>query len=76
MNRFFYRIWFIGAGVWFFDAVLSMHHRFLARGLAQAVLAAAFLVLGLLFRQRYRTEQRRKQRRDADQQRPGNNGEN
>jgi hypothetical protein len=58
VNRFFYIIWWIGAGVWFFDALLSMHNRFLARGIAQAAVAAGFLAMGMLFRQRYRQQQR------------------
>ncbi len=70
VNRFFYLIWLIGAGVWFFDAVLSMHHRFLARGVAQAALAAGFLAMGMLFRQRYRQQQQRRQNRDGGPQRP------
>jgi len=67
VNRFFYLIWWIGAGVWFFDAILSMHDRFLARGIAQAVLAAGFLAMGMLFRQRYRQRQQRQNGRNPDE---------
>jgi Flp pilus assembly protein TadB len=67
VNRFFYLIWLIGAGVWFFDAVLSMHWHFLARGLAQAALAAGFLATGMLFRQHYRRQQQRRQRQNSSE---------
>lgn len=65
VNRFFYLIWLIGAGVWFFDAVLSMHRHYLARGLAQAGVAAGFLAVGMLFRQSYRWQQQRRQRKNS-----------
>gem|GEM_PF-1484992 len=65
VNRFFYLIWLIGAGVWFFDAVLSMHRHYLARGLAQAGVAAGFLAVGMLFRQSYRRQQQRRQRKNG-----------
>jgi hypothetical protein len=65
VNRFFYLVWLIGAGVWFFDAVLSMHRHSLARGLAQAGVAAGFLAVGMLFRQNYRQQQQRRQRQNG-----------
>lgn len=43
-------IWFLGAAVWFFDAAVGMHHGALGVGLADAGVAALFLVIGLFFR--------------------------
>jgi hypothetical protein len=63
VKRYLYQIWFIGAAVWFFDALLSMHHRMLARGLVEAGIAAAFLATGIMFkRQRARDLSRRNPR--------------
>lgn len=43
-------IWFVGAAVWFFDAALGMTRGALGSGLADAVVSALFLGLGLFFR--------------------------
>lgn len=56
-------IWFVGAAVWFFDAMLEMRHGLPGRGLVDAGIAALFLILGLVFRRFSRREEdRRKQR--------------
>lgn len=52
-------IWFLGAAVWFFDAALGMHHGALRVGLADAGIAALFLVIGLLFRRQAKRQQGR-----------------
>lgn len=52
-------IWFIGAAVWFFDAALGMQKGALESGLADALISALFLLLGLFFR---RQAQRRAER--------------
>ncbi len=66
LGRIFYRIWFFGAAVWFFDALLSMHHHALARGIAQAGIAAAFLFVGMLFRRQYLRRLERLQKREEE----------
>jgi len=67
LGRLFYRIWFLGAAVWFFDALLSMHHRALGRGIAQAGIAAVFLLFGMLFRKEYLRKLARRKRREEKQ---------
>lgn len=68
LGRTFYRIWFVGAGVWFFDALLSMHHRALGRGVAQAGIAAAFLVVGMLFRREFLRRLAKKREREKKEE--------
>lgn len=60
VGRNFNWIWFLGAAVWFFDAALGMRHGELARGLADAVIAVIFLILGLFFRRFYKRQEERK----------------
>jgi hypothetical protein len=64
VSNYLHRIWFVGAGVWFFNALLSMHDRVLSRGLVEAGIAAAFLATGLLFQR-----QRERELRDRDAKR-------
>jgi hypothetical protein len=64
VNSNLHRIWFVGSGVWFFNALLSMHHRVLSLGLVEAGIAAAFLATGLLFQR-----QRERALRDRDAKR-------
>lgn len=52
-GRTLYRIWFLGAAVWFFDAILTVHRHALGDGLAEAGIAAGFLVFGMMFRREY-----------------------
>lgn len=59
MGRNFTWIWFVGAAIWFFDAALGMHKGALGSGLADAGIAALFLLLGIFFR---RQSQRRRHR--------------
>jgi O-antigen/teichoic acid export membrane protein len=46
-------IWFIGAAVWFLNALLGMHRHALGRGLLSAVIAAMFLAAGMFYRKQY-----------------------
>lgn len=62
LGRIFYRIWFVGAAVWFFDALLSMHRHALGWGIAQAVLAGLFLLFALIFRREYKRRMERNRR--------------
>ena len=48
VGRNFNWIWYVGAGVWFLNAALAMHHGKLRSGLANAAIAAAFLAAGIL----------------------------
>lgn len=50
MKRDFYWIWFIGAGVWFFDAAVSLHHRSLGWGVLETLVSATFLAVGMYLR--------------------------
>ncbi|WP_164981610.1 hypothetical protein [Silvibacterium dinghuense] len=50
MSRNSYRIWFLGAAAWFFDAVLALHHHALSRGVLAAVVSALFLAAGMFFK--------------------------
>lgn len=61
LGRMIYRIWFLGAAVWLFDALLSMHRHALGFGLAQAGIAAGFLVIGMVFRREYLRRLRRRE---------------
>jgi hypothetical protein len=70
LGKTFYRIWFVGAGVWFFDALLSMHHLAPGRGIAQAGIAAAFLLMGMLFRKEYLRRLAKKRDRQEREKKP------
>jgi hypothetical protein len=50
VNRNLHWIWFVGAAVWFLNAVLGMHRHALGRGLLSAAVAAMFLAAGMFFR--------------------------
>lgn len=50
VKRNFYWIWFVGAGVWFFDAALSLHVRSIRGGVLETLIAAAFLGMGMYLR--------------------------
>jgi hypothetical protein len=69
LGRTLYRIWFLGAAVWFFDAVLSMHRHALGFGLAQAGIAAGFLLFGMMFKREYlrRLRKRGEERNDGQE---------
>lgn len=43
-------IWFVGAAVWFLNALLGMHRHALGRGLLSAAIAAMFLAAGMFYR--------------------------
>jgi len=47
-------IWFVGAGAWFLDAALSLHHHQLGGGLMAAAISALFLAAGMFFRKQAR----------------------
>ncbi|WP_446744725.1 hypothetical protein [Silvibacterium acidisoli] len=54
MAKNFNWIWFVGAGAWFLDALLSLHHHALASGLVAAAISALFLAAGMFFRNQAR----------------------
>jgi hypothetical protein len=47
-------IWFVGAGAWFFDAAMSLHHHALSSGLLATAISALFLAAGMFFRKQAR----------------------
>jgi threonine/homoserine efflux transporter RhtA len=49
VSRNFNWIWYVGAGVWFLNAALAMHHGNLRLGLTNAAIAAVFLAAGVFF---------------------------